>query len=123
MSEYADRQIALGIRPEDMEDASLVADAPPDRRFEVMVDLREDMGSEVFLHFAVDGQPVSSAQVADAKEEAGEVIEAHTNEERTPWVVRAERATNAREGERIDLWVDTRRLYFFDMDTGLGIYG
>jgi len=122
LSRYQGRQIALGVRPEDLEDASLLADAPPDRRLAVTVDLREDMGSEVFLHFAVDGQPVSSAQVEEAKEEGAGALEGGTRAAGPPWVVRAERATRAREGERLELWVDTGRLHLFDLDSGLGIY-
>src|SRR4051812_7495113 len=41
------RTVALGIRPEDIEDAALARDAPADRRLTATVDIREDMGSEV----------------------------------------------------------------------------
>jgi multiple sugar transport system ATP-binding protein len=37
-------------------------------------------------------------------------------------VARLDRHTRAREGERIDLAVDTERLHFFDPETGRGIY-
>ena len=52
---YADRPVVLGIRPEDMEDASLVADAPADRRIRSTVDLREALGSDVVVHFTDRG--------------------------------------------------------------------
>ena len=50
---YAGRTIVLGIRPEDMEDASLVADAPADRRITSTVELREALGSDVVVHFTI----------------------------------------------------------------------
>ncbi|MEA2318479.1 MAG: hypothetical protein QOD44_2668, partial [Solirubrobacteraceae bacterium] len=31
--------------------------------------------------------------------------------------------TKVREGEAIEVAVDTRALHFFELDTGLGIYG
>src|SRR5436190_5718865 len=42
---YIDRPVIVGVRPEEMEDASLEPDAPADRRLKTTVDLREDMGS------------------------------------------------------------------------------
>ena len=43
--------IVLGIRPEDMEDAALVSDAPAERRITSTVELREALGSDVVVHF------------------------------------------------------------------------
>ena len=60
----------LGIRPEDMEDASLVSDAPSDRRIEVEVELREALGSDVLVHFRIAAPP---AMTDDAKELASDV--------------------------------------------------
>ncbi len=48
---YVGRTVVLGIRPEDMEDASLVADAPAERRITSTVELREALGSDVVVHF------------------------------------------------------------------------
>ena len=62
---YADRTIVLGIRPEDMEDAALVTDAPPERRISSIVELREALGSDVVVHFTVDAPP---AMTEDVKE-------------------------------------------------------
>jgi multiple sugar transport system ATP-binding protein len=117
---YEGRRVALGIRPEDLEDAAVAA--APDR-LRATVDIREDMGSEVYLHFSVPAAPVRSPDVEAALEHATlEAIEAQAERRGTPFVARADRATRAREGEKIELAVDTRRLHFFDLETGLGIY-
>ena len=45
LRKYADRLVVLGIRPEDMEDASLVADAPAERR--ITLDRRPARGARL----------------------------------------------------------------------------
>jgi multiple sugar transport system ATP-binding protein len=117
---YVGRRIALGIRPEDLEDAAV---EPGGERLRATVDIREDMGSEVYLHFSVDAPPVTTGGVEAAFEhEALEVIEARVAATGTPFVARVERTSRAREGEAVELTVDTRRLHFFDLESGLGIY-
>jgi multiple sugar transport system ATP-binding protein len=121
---YLGREIVLGIRPEDIEDASL-GGAAEGRTFEATVDIREDMGSEVYLHFGVShAVPVASEELREVEgAEAVEATRARAEESGTPFVARVDRASQAREGERAQLAVDTRRLHFFDPETGLGIYG
>ena len=121
---YVGRGLALGIRPEDIEDAGVVGDVPADRRLGVTVDIREDMGSEVFVHFGVQGQPVRTEQVVEAlEEEAVEAIAERSRRSGIPFIGRLDRTTRAREGEPLDLAVDVQHLHFFDPETGLGIYG
>ena len=121
---YAGRTVALGIRPEDVEDAAFAPDSSPDSRLAVTVDIKEDMGSEVILHFAVDATPVKTEAVAEVvTAEAIEAGVAQTHERGTPFVARVERGTQAREGGQVELAVDTRRLHFFDLESGEGIYG
>src|SRR5712691_12841882 len=50
---FEGQRIILGVRPEDIEDAELAGGAPDGRRLSAVLDIREDMGSEVFAHFAV----------------------------------------------------------------------
>jgi multiple sugar transport system ATP-binding protein len=120
---YEGRRVALGIRPEDIEDASIATNAPSDRRLSVTVEIKEDMGSEVFLHFAADAPPVRSEEVAEVVgAEALDAADAQTHHHGSAWIARVDRGTNAREGERIELAVDTRRLHFFDLESGEGIY-
>jgi multiple sugar transport system ATP-binding protein len=122
LNEQIGGRIGLGIRPEDMEDAS-IGEAPPDRRLTATVDIREDMGSEVYLHFLVRANPVDTAMVREAREpEAREAMEALASEQSTPFVARVSRETLAREQEQVELAVDARRLHFFDLDSGHAIY-
>jgi multiple sugar transport system ATP-binding protein len=114
---YVGREIALGIRPEDVEDAALVTGAPEGARFSATVDVREDMGAEVFLHLPSPAPPVLNEEVKEALEAAAE-----EEERRHTFVARVERETRAREGERIELVVDPKHLHFFDLETGVGIY-
>src|SRR5215510_7732400 len=58
LESFRDRDVIVGIRPENLEDAALVSGAEQDSRFPVTVDLREGMGSDVYLHFSVDAPPV-----------------------------------------------------------------
>jgi multiple sugar transport system ATP-binding protein len=120
---YEGRKIVLGIRPEDIEDATLASDGGGGT-LSVEVDIREDMGAEVFAHFAVPGgEPVETREVLEAMEEedvAGAVRERMRRG--VPFIARLGRGTAAGEGERIELAVDTERLHFFDPETGLAIY-
>jgi multiple sugar transport system ATP-binding protein len=118
---YAGRRVVLGIRPEDIgdQDAGLA-----DPHLDVTVDIREDMGSEVFLHFAVDAPPVKDEALKELiGEEALEAADVQTHHHGSPFVARAARGTTAREGERTRLSVNTRLLHFFDLDSGEAIYG
>src|SRR5581483_353817 len=118
---YEGRAIVVGIRPEDMEDVAL-ARFPATDVLGVHVDIREDMGAEVFAHFRVDADPVATAEVLEAMEEEdvpGAVRE--RNRAGVPFVARLERGTAAREGDRLDIAVDTGRLHFFDTETGAAV--
>ncbi|MDX6398644.1 MAG: multiple sugar transport system ATP-binding protein [Gaiellaceae bacterium] len=122
LGRYEGRKVALGIRPEDLEDAALTS-APPEARLPVSVDLREDMGAEIFLHLAVDAPPVSTAEVREAFEDAemATALEQQAARVGTPFIARVGRESTAREDERIEIAVDTRMLHFFDLDTGAAI--
>ncbi len=121
LASFEGRQVVVGIRPEDIEDAALARDGGDP--LPVEIDIREDMGSEVFVHFSVDAVPVQTEEVLEAMQEEDVAGAVHERMRRgVPFVARLERGTRAREGERADLVVDTTRLHFFDPETGLGIY-
>jgi multiple sugar transport system ATP-binding protein len=115
LAAYRGRRVALGIRPED-----LGGDGPA--RIEVTVDIKEDMGHEIFLHFAVDAPPVTSDELKEIV--GGEALEAaveQTHHRGSPFIARVERGATAREGEKTQLAVDTSRLHFFELQTGEAI--
>jgi multiple sugar transport system ATP-binding protein len=123
LKRFEGKPLILGIRPEDLEDAELASEAPADRRFSAQIDIREDMGSEVYVHFGSGGRPVRGKDVAAAiGEEAIEATEAQTKGKGSLFVARVGRTSRAREGGKVDLLVTTPRLHFFDPETGLGIY-
>ena len=119
---YVGRRIAIGVRPEDFEDARLGTGG--EARLKIAVSIREDMGSEVFLHFAVDASTVQSEAAANASD-GDEIADASTwaGEGGAHLIARVERGTLAREGEEFVLAVRTDRMHFFDLDSGARISG
>jgi multiple sugar transport system ATP-binding protein len=126
LKRYDGRPVVLGIRPDATEDASLAREAPEDRRLPAVAELRETVGSEAYVHFTLDIPPVVTEDTRELAEDTGvEMLqkldeEASTN--RTPFVARMHARSRAREGARVELFVDTRELHFFDPATSEGIY-
>jgi multiple sugar transport system ATP-binding protein len=121
LADYEGRSLVLGIRPESMEDASLVPADTGTRRLRTTVDLREALGSDLLVHFRVDAPPVLTE---DTKELAGDtdaVALEHTRDDRSIFVARLNARSRVHEGDPLELYVDTRELHFFDRDTGLTI--
>ena len=104
-------KVVVGIRPEDMEDASLVGGAPDDRRMHAVVEMREAMGPESYVHFSLPAATTAHAQGGDG--------EATSNgDQGKKFVARVNAQTRAAEGDRIELAVDTASMHFFDPDSG-----
>ena len=123
LKQFEGKRLILGVRPEDIEDAELAGGAPEDQRLSAVVDIREDMGSEVFVHFGLGGKAVLGEDVeAAVGKDAAEVAQT-AQEKGSVWVARVDRDTGAQEQQRFELRVDTSRLHFFDPDTGDAIYG
>jgi multiple sugar transport system ATP-binding protein len=122
LSGFEGKRLIVGIRPEDLE-AAPPEGAPEGRRLSAVVDIREDMGSEVFVHFGVGVPPVRGEDVRAAMgEEAIEATAEQAKQKGSLFVARLGRETRAREGEQVELVASPERLHFFDPETGLGIY-
>jgi multiple sugar transport system ATP-binding protein len=125
LGRYEGKKVVLGVRPEDMEDATLVSDAPRDRRISSTVDLREALGSDVIVHFTINAPHAITEDVrelaSDVGQEALENLEQQMQQ--SDMIARLNPRTRAKAGDPIELVVDTRRLHFFDVDDGSGIYG
>ena len=111
------RSLIAGIRPENFEDAALVAadDLVHGPTFTAKIDLVEWMGSELYVYFTVGGGAAASELGRHADLSADDV---RASGEGTQVVARLERASQARPGEELELWLDARALHLFDPDTG-----
>jgi multiple sugar transport system ATP-binding protein len=127
LSAYDGRQVVLGIRPEDMEDAAVLRETHPDRAMSVVCDIREDMGSEVYVHFNVPADPVTTSEVVealvveDAEDEEARMAAERARGGGVAFIARLERTTEARERQPLALELDVTRLHFFDPETGIAV--
>jgi multiple sugar transport system ATP-binding protein len=102
-------------------------DANEEARMTIVCDIREDMGSEVYVHFNLPGERVASEEVVEAsvveevEDEATRLAAERARGTGVPFVARLDRSTGAREQEQLEVEVDVRRLHFFDPETGVRV--
>jgi multiple sugar transport system ATP-binding protein len=122
LASYAGREVAVGIRSEDMEDASLARDAASRARLTTSVALTEALGSEIVVHFPVDAPRVVTEDTKALEEDAhvDDVPVAHAG---NMWVASFSPRSRVRHGDQVEIAIDQERLHFFDPETGLAIRG
>jgi multiple sugar transport system ATP-binding protein len=116
------REVILGIRPAEFEDASL---ADPDwARMQVTANVTEELGSEIHVIFTLDAAPVHHPSISDAvaaddgdADEAALVLAGG----KSLWTARVASRSKVRSGQPIELAVHTSNLQFFDPESGLSI--
>jgi multiple sugar transport system ATP-binding protein len=121
---YAGRKLAVGIRPEHIEDASLARNGGARLRGKVL--LTEALGSEILAHVEMKASPVLTEDVVEAAVYEAEEAEVMTDllsetEGRTTFVGRFDPASRVKPDSEVELAVDTKKLQFFDLDTGFSI--
>jgi len=118
---YFGKSLIVGIRPSDFEDAAF-ADASW-ARIPVTAGVTEELGSEVHVIFTIDAPPVDHPSISDAARGDGEEDEAVTalSGGKSLWTARVSSRSAAKPGASLELGIDTKRLHFFDPDTGLAI--
>jgi multiple sugar transport system ATP-binding protein len=123
---YIGRTLAFGIRPEDIEDAALVAGADGSI-VHLAVDDHEDMGSELLLYFDLDASPVLTQDMQSLAADRGvdelRSLEEQARKRQARIAARVGSRSRARSGEMAAVHVDMRNAHFFDLVSGEAIYG
>jgi multiple sugar transport system ATP-binding protein len=125
LEKYVGQRVVLGIRPESLEDARLAPEIPEDRHIKGVVVLREPLGSEIVAHFEVDAPPALTEDVRELARDVGQeskVQAASEDEAKAVMVGRFGPRSRVKNGDRIDVAVDTNSVHLFDLETGQGIY-
>ena len=106
--------LIAGVRPEQFEVASLVDDRIRDQgvTFTAQVDVTEWLGNSQFAYIPFEAPDEIRAQLAELEKEFD------SEQIRTQMVVSVDPASQVRDGEKVDLWLDPRRVVLFNPRTG-----
>ena len=121
IADYFGKQVILGIRPSDFEDAAVT-----DRQWGTMrvtAGVTEELGSEINVIFTIDAPHVEHASIAEASEASEDEDEATAAlvGGKSLWTARVSKESRVKNGAPLELSVDTRYLQFFDPASGLSI--
>jgi multiple sugar transport system ATP-binding protein len=121
---YVGRTVVIGLRPERLEDAAVAHDASPERRIGGVVTLRETLGSDVLVHFEVDGgRPLSGQVRAAAVEAAVDPVELEpaAGEPGLVFIGRFDPSSRTGSQERLEAAIRPGAIQLFDPETGAAI--
>jgi multiple sugar transport system ATP-binding protein len=112
------QSVVAGIRPESFEDASLVSGDVRDRgaTFKTTIDLVESLGAEKYAYFQIEESSVESEELRELAEDAGTAEVPGATEGQV--VARLEAASRVDRGTEAELWLDSSKLHFFDLESG-----
>jgi multiple sugar transport system ATP-binding protein len=116
---YFGRDLILGIRPSDFEDAGL-AD-PGWARMPVTAGVTEDLGSEIHVLFSIDAPQVQHSSITQAVAGDDDDTAIPLAGGKSLWTARVAARSKVRPGQPVELAVDTSNLQFFDPESGLSI--
>jgi multiple sugar transport system ATP-binding protein len=109
------QNVIVGVRPEHLEDASLIDTYARIRAltFEVTADFVESLGADKYVHFTAEGAGARAQQLTELAAESG----VGENE----FVARVSTESKVTPGQTIELALDTTRLIIFNADTGANL--
>jgi len=116
---FFDRELILGIRPSDFEDAALAEPAWP--RMPVRTTVTEELGSEINVIFGIDAPPVQHASITQAATDNPDDEVIPIAGDKTMWTARVAARSSIKPGQEAELAVDNTNLQFFEADSGLSI--
>jgi multiple sugar transport system ATP-binding protein len=121
LDSYIGREVILGIRPSDFEDAALADPGWP--RMQAVAGVTEELGSEIHVIFTIDAPPVEHASIAEAAkgDEGEDEAAVALAGGKSLWTARVAARSSVRPGSPAELAVDTSNLHYFDPVSGLSI--
>lgn len=87
---YMDKEVVLGIRPEDIHDEPIFIDSTPDTKINALIEVAELMGAESYLYSKLGEQD---------------------------FIARVDSRSDITGGEQVDLAFDMNKVLFFDGET------
>ncbi|MEO6880633.1 MAG: sn-glycerol-3-phosphate ABC transporter ATP-binding protein UgpC [Mycobacteriaceae bacterium] len=107
------KEVVVGLRPENFEDAKLVGDKKEHgSTLTVTVDVLESLGADKFVYFNVEGGQAQAEELEEIAKDTG--AEMGTGQV----TARLDAASRAKEGQDLEVWFDAREVHLFDLHTG-----
>jgi multiple sugar transport system ATP-binding protein len=122
---YEGRDVVVGIRPEDLEDAAL-SEGGERPLLNGRATLREALGSLVLVHFTISARQAVTEEIRELAEDVGhdravEQLKAGAQSASATLVGSFSPRTRVAAGDDIKVALDQRGMHFFDPQSGLAI--
>jgi multiple sugar transport system ATP-binding protein len=119
LQNYLDQPVIVGVRPEELEDASL-GSAGDEATLNAVVELVEPLGSDLVVHLSVDAREASGLEdIQELAEDAGDTLPSEAD--RATVVARFSPRSHVRVGDTVQASVATDQMHFFDATSGEAI--
>ena len=119
LKDYEGKEIVLGVRPEAFEDSVYANKKEFSEEISIHVSLLEQLGSDTYIHFYKDINPVQTEAIEEILADEGEDISVLGTQ--TKFIARINPNATIEEGKTITLSINPSKLHFFNPETGLSI--
>ena len=118
LADFAGRRIAIGIRPEDVREAS----GWDGTRMQGRILLVEALGAEQLVHIEIAAAPLERTDLVDTTAQPpGPSLGVDELERAVTLLGRFDRHLLLAPGEAVEVAIDPRLLHFFDLESGVAI--
>jgi multiple sugar transport system ATP-binding protein len=118
IDDYAGNQVVVGIRPDRLEDAAIASDVPAERRIAGTSTLRETLGSDVLVHFNVDGGRPLASEVRSIAHDVEDPVELETTDRALSFIGRFSPRSGVQTQEALEVAVQPGSIQIFDRADG-----
>ena len=119
LKDYEGKEIVLGVRPAAFEDSVYANKKEFSEEISIHVSLLEQLGSDTYIHFYKDINPVQTEAIEEILADEGEDISVLGTQ--TKFIARINPNATIEEGKNITLSINPSKLHFFNPETGLSI--